>query len=152
MFEVGRLCVKLAGRDAGKKCVIVDIIDSRFVMIDGETRRRKCNLSHLEPLTEMIKIKKGADHKAVAAELKKLGIDARETKPKKAAEKPMKIRKQKTAEEKEAVNSKKAKKEEKKPQEKKPAKEDKADKKETKEDKPKAAAKKPSTKKEVKKD
>ena len=41
MIEVGRLCVKIAGRDAGKKCVITELIDEKLVMIDGETRRRK---------------------------------------------------------------------------------------------------------------
>ena len=60
MIEVGRVCGKLAGRDAGKKCVIVDIIDENYVLIDGETRRRKSNIDHLEFLEEMVKIKKGA--------------------------------------------------------------------------------------------
>ena len=35
MLEVGRLCIKLAGRDAGKKAVVVENIDSNFVLIDG---------------------------------------------------------------------------------------------------------------------
>jgi len=43
----GRICVKTAGRDAGLKCVIVDVLDDKFVLIDGETRRRKCNILHL---------------------------------------------------------------------------------------------------------
>ncbi len=29
--EVGRVCMKLAGREAGKKCVVVDVIDKNFV-------------------------------------------------------------------------------------------------------------------------
>src|SRR3989344_3996604 len=58
MIEIGRLCLKTAGRDAGMKCVIVDILDDKFVLIDGQTRRRKCNILHLEPLKEVIKIKK----------------------------------------------------------------------------------------------
>ena len=28
-IEVGRICIKLRGREAGKKCVIVDIIDDK---------------------------------------------------------------------------------------------------------------------------
>ena len=52
MIDIGRVCIKLAGRDAGKKCVIVGILDDKTVMIDGETRRRKCNILHLEPLKE----------------------------------------------------------------------------------------------------
>jgi large subunit ribosomal protein L14e len=62
MIEIGRLCVKTAGRDAGLKCIIVDILDDKFVLIDGETRRRKCNILHLEPLKDVIKIKKNASH------------------------------------------------------------------------------------------
>jgi len=95
MLEIGRLCVKTAGRDAGKKCVIVDIVDNDIVLIDGETRRRNCNLKHLEPLKETIKIKKKASHEDIAKELKKIDIKARSTKPKKATERPKKQRKQK---------------------------------------------------------
>lgn len=92
MMELGRLCIKIAGRDAGKKCVIVDVLDGSFVMIDGETRRRKCNVKHLEPLKETIKIPKGADTKTVAAEFSKLGIELKETKPKKAKPKQKQTR------------------------------------------------------------
>lgn len=96
MIEIGRLCVKTAGRDAGLKCVIVDILDGRFVLIDGETRRRKCNVMHLEPLKEVIKIKKNAGHDAVSKVLKDIGITARETKPKPKTERLK--RKRKTSE------------------------------------------------------
>jgi large subunit ribosomal protein L14e len=90
MYEIGRLCVKLAGRDASKKCLVVDTIDDNFVMIDGQTRRRKCNIVHLEPLDKVLKIKKGADHKEVVSVLKKEGIEVVDTKPKKATVKPKK--------------------------------------------------------------
>ncbi|MBS3162665.1 50S ribosomal protein L14e [Candidatus Woesearchaeota archaeon] len=58
MLEIGRVCVKLAGRDAGKTAVIVDVLSEPFVLIDGEVRRRKCNIKHLEPLERTIEIKK----------------------------------------------------------------------------------------------
>ena len=57
MMTVGRLCMKIAGRDAGKKCVIVEDLGKGYFLIDGETRRRKCNVTHLEPLTEVLNIK-----------------------------------------------------------------------------------------------
>ncbi len=85
LFEVGRLCVKLAGRDAGLKCVVVDVIDHVYVLVDGATRRKKVNIRHLEPLDELIEIKAGASHDAVKSALKKAGIEARETTPKQAA-------------------------------------------------------------------
>ncbi len=92
MIEIGRLCIKIAGRDSGKKCVIVDILDDSFVLIDGETRRRKCNMRHLEPLKESIKIKKAADHTVIVSEFKKLGIELTESKPRKPTEKQKQLR------------------------------------------------------------
>src|SRR3989338_3153833 len=93
MIEIGRLCVKTAGRDAGLKCVIVDILGNKFVLIDGETRRRKCNILHLEPLKDVIKVKKNASHDEVKKEFEKLGLNARDTKPKQKTQKPVKQKK-----------------------------------------------------------
>lgn len=93
MIEIGRICVKTAGRDAGLKCVIVDVLDNKFVLIDGETRRRKCNILHLEPLKDTVKIKKNSSHESVKKEFEKLGLKLRETKPKQKTEKPRKKRK-----------------------------------------------------------
>lgn len=119
MIEIGRLCVKIAGRDAGKKCLIVDIIDDNHVLIDGETRRRKCNIGHLELLDEVAKIKKGASHDEIIKEFKKKGWEVKTTKPKPKTEKPKKVRKGKTKEEKEKIKAeKKAKKEKSKTKEK----------------------------------
>ena len=93
MIEIGRLCVKIAGRDAGKKCVIIDILDDKYVLIDGETRRRKVNILHVEPLSQVIKIGKNASHDEVTKTLDELGIKALQTKPKQKAAKPLKKRK-----------------------------------------------------------
>ena len=93
LFEVGRLCVKIAGRDAGLRCVIVDVVNENIVLIDGQTRRRKCNKKHLEPLKETIKVKKNASHAEVVSEFKKLKLEIIETKAKKPSEKPKKAKK-----------------------------------------------------------
>ena len=93
MIEIGRTAVKLAGRDAGKKCVIVDILDNNFVLIDGAVRRRKCNIKHLEFLAETVKINKSASHSEAC---KALGIEVAEKKSKTAAAKPKQVRKVKT--------------------------------------------------------
>lgn len=90
MIEIGRLVVKTAGRDAGKQAVIIDILDDKFVLIDGETRRRKCNILHLEPLKDVIKVKKNASHEDIRKEFEKLGLKARDTKPKQKTERPVK--------------------------------------------------------------
>jgi len=57
-IEVGRICVKIAGREAGEKCVIVDIIDDKFVEIVGTSvKNRRCNIKHLEPVDQVMEIK-----------------------------------------------------------------------------------------------
>ena len=90
MFEIGRVCMKIAGRDAGKKCVVVDNSEN-LVLIDGETRRRKVNRSHIEPTGEIVKIAKGANSAEVC---KALGVAAKVAKPRKASERPVKQRKE----------------------------------------------------------
>ncbi len=95
MYEIGRICVKLAGRDAGGESVIVDVLDDKFVMIDGNVRRKKCNIIHLEPTSKKIDIKKGASHSEVKTAFEKIGLPVWETKPRKVAERPRKIRKKK---------------------------------------------------------
>lgn len=69
-IEIGRICVKLAGREAGRKCVIVDIIDENFVLITGPkqltgVKRRRVNIKHVEPLNIVININRGASDEEV---------------------------------------------------------------------------------------
>ncbi len=97
MISIGRICVKIAGRDAGKRCVIVDILEGPFVLIDGETRRRKCNILHLEPLEQKIDIKKNASHEEIKDIFTKMGITVLETKPKAKTTRPRKLRRSKLA-------------------------------------------------------
>ena len=78
-FEVGRICVKTRGREAGRKCVIVDIIDENFVLITGPkdvsgVKRRRCNVKHLEPLPIKINIKPGASDEEVKKALEEAGL------------------------------------------------------------------------------
>lgn len=94
MIELGRLCIKTAGRDAGCKCVVIDILDNKFVLIDGQARRRKCNILHIEPMKDVISIKRNASHDEVKAEFQKLGIDITDTKPKQKSQKPAKKKRQ----------------------------------------------------------
>ncbi|MEM3555363.1 MAG: 50S ribosomal protein L14e [Candidatus Micrarchaeia archaeon] len=56
---VGSVCMKNRGRDAGKKCVVVNLVDARYVEVicAGRKKRRKCNVRHLEPLGEKIEVK-----------------------------------------------------------------------------------------------
>lgn len=65
MFEVGRVVMKIAGRDAGKVGVVIKVIDDKFVMIDGFTRRKKVNIKHLVPLKKTINIKEEAKREEI---------------------------------------------------------------------------------------
>ncbi len=92
LFEEGRLCVKIAGRDSGLKCVVVEQLDNTYVIVDGSTRRKKVNIKHLEPLAEIIKIKKGASHAEVAKAFEKLGFSVWETNAKTPTTRPRRQR------------------------------------------------------------
>lgn len=93
LYEIGRLCLKVAGRDAGRKCVVVDILDHTFVIVDGDVRRKRVNFKHLEPLNEMIKLKEGASHEEVKKAFEKSGLSVWATNPKKVGERPRRKRK-----------------------------------------------------------
>ena len=50
--------MKISGREAGEKCVIVEIIDDKFVEVVGSNvKNRRCNVKHLEPLDQVMEIK-----------------------------------------------------------------------------------------------
>jgi large subunit ribosomal protein L14e len=77
-IEVGRICVKTFGREAGKKCIIVDLIDKNFVLVTGpksvnKVKRRKANVDHIEPTQEKIEIKRGAADEEIVEALKTAG-------------------------------------------------------------------------------
>jgi large subunit ribosomal protein L14e len=77
-IDIGRICVKLSGREAGGKCVIVDVVDKSFVLITGPkkvtgVRRRRVNINHVEPLQDKIEIKRGASDEEVSEALKAAG-------------------------------------------------------------------------------
>ena len=87
MLELGRVCLKVLGREAGKKCVIVEKIDNNFVLVDGEMKRRRCNINHLEPLDLVLKIKKDSTNEEILEALTKAGIKIEKKKPKQKKEK-----------------------------------------------------------------
>jgi ribosomal protein L14E/L6E/L27E len=56
ILQVGRVCIKKFGRDAGSRAVITKVIDGSFVNVITAIRpkERRCNVSHLEFLDEVI--------------------------------------------------------------------------------------------------
>ena len=76
IYDIGRVCVKTMGREAGNYCIVVDIIDKNYILIDGlNIRRRRVNYKHIEPLPELVDIKRGAKHEDVESAIKKAKLD-----------------------------------------------------------------------------
>ena len=74
LVEVGRICVKTRGREAGKKCVVVERVDKNFVLVTGPpevtgVRRRRSNVDHLTPTKNTVDVKAGAEDAAVVKAL-----------------------------------------------------------------------------------
>jgi len=77
-IEVGRICIKISGREAGRRCVIVDVVDKNFVLVTGPQKvsgikRRRVNVNHVEPTQTKIDIKRGATDEEVTEALKAAG-------------------------------------------------------------------------------
>lgn len=112
-LEVGKVCVKTAGREAGKYCIVLKKLDDSFVLITGPkiltgVKRRRCNIEHLEPTPFSVKIDAEASDSVVikaydAAGLKKkIGLklpspevvkEAEKKVPKVKVEKPKEVEK-----------------------------------------------------------
>jgi large subunit ribosomal protein L14e len=77
-IQIGRICVKVNGNEAGKKCVIVDIIDKNYVLITGpktitKVKRRRVNVNHIEPTAESLDITRGESDEAIMEKVKATG-------------------------------------------------------------------------------
>ena len=77
-IEVGRICVKQTGRENGKKCVVIDLMDKSFVIITGRKKitgikRRRVNINHVMPLQDKIDVKRGGSDDEVAQALEAAG-------------------------------------------------------------------------------
>ena len=106
-MRTGDLVIKLAGRDAGKRAVVLNIGDNGKALIDGEVRRKEVSLKHIEPLHRALSLNEDASHEEVKSAFKlELGIDLKESKPKKSTprqkkqhkvkQKPQKVKKAET--------------------------------------------------------
>ncbi len=70
--------MKVAGREGGRKCVIVDLTDKSFVLVTGPksvtgVKRRRVNLNHVQALQDKIEVKRGASDEEVVEVLKSSG-------------------------------------------------------------------------------
>ncbi len=70
MIEEGMVCIKKTGRDAGEKCVVINVLDNQFVEIVSKKRKqaRKTNILHLSPLGKKVNPKSEEEIKAALSE------------------------------------------------------------------------------------
>jgi len=78
-IQIGRIVVKTYGREAGRKGVIVDIINQNYVLLTGPksltgVKRRRCNIKHLEPTDKLIDIKRDASDEEVLTKIEEKGL------------------------------------------------------------------------------
>ena len=92
-MKLGQLCYKLAGRESKKPCVVVDVVDDNFVIIDGQVKRRRCNVRHLEPTSRILDVKKGDSKDKIISLLEKEGFNINLSKPRQKKERLAKKRK-----------------------------------------------------------
>ena len=62
VIDVGRVVVKVLGREAGRKAVVVDVVDESYVVVTGPksltgVRRRRVNINHIEPTDKRVEIR-----------------------------------------------------------------------------------------------
>ncbi len=78
-IEVGRLVVKIAGRDAGCKGVIVSVLGGQRVLVTGPKtlsglRRKPVNVRHIIPLPHKIDIAKDSTDEEILKALEAKGL------------------------------------------------------------------------------
>lgn len=108
IYCVGRVCVKLSGKETGKYCVILENVDKNFALIEGEVVRKRCNLAHLEPLDVVVQAKKNSDKQEVLGLLEKAGFKVKKkTSKTRAKEKGTRSKRAKVVKKKANVSKKK---------------------------------------------
>ncbi len=78
-LNVGTVCMKVAGREAGAICCVVKPVDKTFVMVAGPKlvtgiKRRRCNIEHLEPTEIKLDIKDDASDEEIIEAYKKANV------------------------------------------------------------------------------
>ena len=74
-LHIGQVCEKLSGKERGNICVVVRIEENNSVLIDGNVKRRKCNMHHLKPLSKTLKIKDGENTEKIKELMEKEGFE-----------------------------------------------------------------------------
>ena len=59
--NIGDICIKTFGKETGKKCIVIEIMDKNFVLITGPkeitgVKRRRSSVKHILSTGEKVKI------------------------------------------------------------------------------------------------
>lgn len=78
-LEVGRVCIKTVGREAGKYCVILKKINDSFLIVTGPklltgVKRRRANINHLQSTKHILEIKEDVSDEEVLVAFDKAGL------------------------------------------------------------------------------
>jgi large subunit ribosomal protein L14e len=74
ILDVGRVCMKVKGKNAGNYCVIVEKPEKNMVTIEGrDIEKTKVNILHIEPMPTILKIGKSAKRDEIIKALEKEG-------------------------------------------------------------------------------
>ena len=72
-MDVGTVCIKTRGRDAGSMAVVLSKAKEGRVLIDGpKVKRKSVNVLHLFPIGKKAKVKEEENHEKVIDSLKNL--------------------------------------------------------------------------------
>ncbi|MEM0440259.1 MAG: 50S ribosomal protein L14e [Candidatus Caldarchaeum sp.] len=77
---VGRIVMKVRGRDAGRKGVVVSVFSGGFVLVTGPKsltglRRKRVNIIHILPTPYKIEISKDASDEEVTKAIKEANLE-----------------------------------------------------------------------------
>ena len=65
-MDIGRVCLKIQGRESGNRCVVIDVVDRNYVVVTGpNVKRRRVNMNHITPLDETVSIPRNASDEEV---------------------------------------------------------------------------------------
>jgi large subunit ribosomal protein L14e len=81
-LDIGRVCIKISGREAGKYCVVLKVgkdKESAFAWITGPkllsgVKRRRANIGHLEPTPYKLDVKEDATDEEVISAFEKSAL------------------------------------------------------------------------------
>ena len=74
MISIGSVVMKIAGRDAGRLGVVIDLKDGK-ALIDGQVRRREVSIAHVEPVNRTVDVSKNASTETVREALVAIGVE-----------------------------------------------------------------------------